>query len=83
MADRSWAVGQQKEVRAGVPRMLAGVPLTKAMCWDPFPRDSLSSPDLGLLSKGHVEATAALRPCPKPPAPLVTSPSITLEAKRL
>lgn len=68
--------GQQEEGQAGVPRMLAGVPLSK--CWEPFPRDSLSSPDLGLLGRGRVQVRAALHPpatpirshrLPSPPPP--------------
>lgn len=41
MADRSQAGGQQEEGQAGVSRMLVGVPLMKAQCWEPFPGESL------------------------------------------
>lgn len=54
-----------------MPRMLAGVPLSK--CWEPFPRDSLSSPDLGLLGRSLVQVTAALYTPPPPPTPPIQS----------
>lgn len=70
VADRSpglW-VSRRKD-RQGCPGCWWAALLTKVKCWEPFPGDSLSSSDQGLLSGGHVEARTSLHPLPTPALP--------------